>query len=328
MTRPFLRGASRGCILSSVLILFMGATAPGPVSPSPVPFSGDSFLRWGADGHEMAARAAVEALPREMPAFFRASEDALVWLNPEPDRWRGGEFPEMDERWRYDHYVDLENIPEGVLEASRDRWEFFENLLEAGVRNPKINIGFSHFIIFEFYQRMVNSFARWRTTENARVRLLLEARIVDDGGLLGHFVTDASQPHHTTIHFNGWNESRAPNPGGYTTDSDFHARFESRFVQAHVTYPDVRDRLTSPARSLAPDVREAVVAYIQASNVQVEELYRIDRDHGFDPRQPADPVSLDFAAERIAVGAEMLRDIWWTAWVESEAVAAARAGGR
>jgi hypothetical protein len=305
-----------------LLLPALAAAPPGPPGAGPWP------VPWGADGHEMAARAAVEALPQEMPAFFRASGDALVWLNPEPDRWREGEFREMDERWRYDHYVDLENIPEGVLERSRDRWEFFQNLLEAGVDNPKVAVGFSHFTILELYQRMVNSLARWRLADDPHVRRLLEARIVDDAGILGHFVTDASQPHHTTIHFNGWDESRVPNPGGFTTDRQFHARFESWFVRAHVTYPHVQGRVTAPARALGPDVRAEVVAYIQASNDQVEELYRIDRDHGFDPNRPADPVSLAFAAERIAVGATMLRDLWWTAWVESEGVAAARTGGR
>ncbi len=302
-----------------------------PVMAAAVPVggaSGPGGAPWGADGHEMAARAAVETLPLEMPAFFRASGDALVWLNPEPDRWREGEFREMDERWRYDHYVDLENIPEGVLERSRDRWEFFQNLLEEGVDNPKVAVGFSHFTILELYQRMVNSFARWRLADDPHVRRLLEARIVDDAGVLGHFVTDASQPHHTTIHFNGWDESRVPNPGGFTTDRQFHARFESWFVRAHVTYPDVQGRVTAPPRALGPDVRAEVVAYIQASNNQVEELYRIDRDHGFDPNRPADPVSLAFAADRIADGAAMLRDLWWTAWLASEAVAAARAPGR
>jgi hypothetical protein len=311
----------------AILLAFLTVSAPLQAAPDGFGAAVEEPVRWGVRGHEMAARAAVETLPREMPAFFRAAGDALVWLNPEPDRWREREFREMDERWRYDHYVDLENIPPGVLEASRDRWEFFENLLEAGVDNPKVTVGFSHFTILELYQRIVNSFARWRTTEDTYVRRLLEARIVDDAGILGHFVTDASQPHHTTIHFNGWDEGRVPNPGGYTTDSDFHARFESWFVAAHVSYEDVRSRVTVPPRSLADDVRDAVVTYIQASNHQVEELYRIDRDHGFHPDQPADPVSLAFAAERIAVGAEMLRDLWWTAWVASEAVAAGRSGG-
>lgn len=310
-------------VLLALLVLpsLLQATPDGPRISTEAP------VRWGADGHEMAARAAVETLPVEMPAFFRAAGDALIWLNPEPDRWREREFRELDERWRYDHYVDLENIPPGVLEASRDRWEFFENLLDAGVDNPKVVVGFSHFTILELYQRMVNGFARWRMTGDSSERRFLEARLVDDAGILGHFVTDASQPHHTTIHFNGWDEARVPNPEGYTTDSDFHARFESWFVAAHVSYEDVRSRATAPPRSFADDVRGAVVGYIQASNHQVEELYRIDRDHGFHPDQPAHPVSLAFAAERIAVGAEMLRDLWWTAWVASAAVAARRSEG-
>jgi hypothetical protein len=291
---------------------------PAEADPGSGTASGAEEVRWGAEGHRMAARAAVETLPLEMPAFFRAAEDALVWLNPEPDRWRGGPFRELDERWRYDHYVDLENIPAGVLEASRHRWEFFEKLLDAGVDNPKQSVGFAHFTILELHQRLVQGFVRWRGEADPHVRRLLEARIVDDAGILGHFVTDVSQPHHTTVHFNGWDESRAPNPEGFTTDRDVHARFESRFVRAHVRYDDVRARVTEPARSHQPDVRGAVVAYIQGSNDRVVELYRIERDHGFDPGLPPHPEARAFAADRLAAGAAMLRDLWWTAWVASE----------
>jgi hypothetical protein len=281
----------------------------------------EESLRWGADGHRMAARAAVQTLPAEIPAFFREAEDQLIWLNPEPDRWRDRDFREMDERYRYDHYIDLENIPGDILEESSDRWDFYARLLEAGLDNPQRDVGFLPFAILELQQRMVNGFARWRTTDDCEERRFLEERIVNDAGILGHFVSDGSQPHHTTIHFNGWDEEQVENPGGFTTDRGFHSRFESRFVRAHVSQEEVSPRVGTEARTLT-DVRTAVFAFVREINSHVYELYRIDRDHGFEPDAELDPVSHTFAADRIADGAEMLRDLWWSAWVESEAVAA------
>jgi hypothetical protein len=139
---------------------------------------------------------------------------------------------------------------------------------------------------------------------------------VNDAGILGHYVTDASQPHHATIHFNGWAAS-APNPEGFTLDRTFHARFESDFVTAHVRQADVSGRVGSAPRSLLGSIRPSVVDYIRASNAEVETLYRLDRDIGFDPTRPAAPETRDFAAERLAVGARMLADLWWSAWLES-----------
>jgi hypothetical protein len=276
--------------------------------------------RWGADGHRMAARAAVETLPEGVPAFFLRSMDQLIWLNPEPDRWRDRRYPEMDAFGNFDHYIDLENLPDPtLLEVATDRWDFFERLIEAGVEDPKTRVGFAPFTVVELYQRIEQAFARWRTENDPHVRRWLEARIVNDAGVMGHFVTDLAQPHHTTIHFNGWDEAQVPNPGGFATDPGTHARFESAFVQTHLAdgyHDEILPRVGREPRAF-DNVRQAVVDYVRTTNDHVVELYRIDRDHGFGPETPPDPVSVDFAASRIAAGAEMLRDLWWTAWMAS-----------
>ena len=271
---------------------------------------------WGFAGHEMAARAAVAMLPPEMPGFFRAAGEQLVYLNPEPDRWRVREQREMNQAFAYDHYIDLENVPDGVLDAP-DRFVYLRLLYEAGLERPERDAGFLPYRIAELYQRTVNGFRRWRAEQDDERRNWIEERIVNDAGVLGHFVTDASQPHHTTIHFNGW-DADTPNPEGYTRDNGFHARFERHFVEAHLTYADMAGHLSADALpSVAGAVREAVRRHILESHAEVETLYRLDRDVGFDPEKPAAPAARDFAAERLAAGARMLAVLWWSAWLES-----------
>jgi hypothetical protein len=271
--------------------------------------------RWGMEGHEMAARAAAAVLPSDMPAFFRAASDQLVYLNPEPDRWRSQSAPEMDNAFSYDHYVDLENVPDEALDAS-NRFAYLAALSEAGLERPERDGGFLPFRIVELYQRIVTEWRSWLAESDPVRRAWIEQRILNDAGILGHYVADGSQPHHTTIHFNGWSSS-APNPEEFTLDRTFHARFESDFVRAHVRQPEVSGRVTAPPRLIASPVRAAVTAYIRASNAEVETLYRLDRDFGFDPARPARSETRDFAAERLAVGARMLADLWWSAWLES-----------
>ena len=273
--------------------------------------------RWGGVGHEMAARTATAALPSTMPAFFRDAADQLVYLDPEPDRWRNFALREMDQAWTYDHYIDLENIPNGALDA-QDRFSFLKALYDAGLEKPERDGGFLPYRIIEIYQRVVTEWRMWRSEDDVQQKQWIEARILNDAGILGHYVTDASQPHHTTIHFNGWSAS-APNPEGYTNDRSFHGRFESGFVEAHVTQADVdrQARLGSPP-SVAGSARAAIWAYVEESHSYVAELYRLDRDIGFDPEAPMQAATRDFAARRLAAGADMLAELWWSAWIEGE----------
>ena len=276
---------------------------------------------WGFTGHQMAARAAVSLLPAVPPAgiptFFVEAGEQLVYLNPEPDRWRVRELEAMDQAFAYDHYIDLENVPQGALDAT-NRFEFLRMLYEAGVPRPERDVGFLPFRIVELHQRLVGQWRLWRAERDPVRRSWIEQRIVNDAGILGHYVTDASQPHHTTIHFNGW-ALGAPNPERFTSDPGFHARFERHFVEAHVTDDDVARFLRWQPSLSAGLVRETVLAHIVAAHDHVVTLYRLERDVGFDPERPPHPVAVEFAASRIAAGADMLAALWWFAWLESAA---------
>ena len=291
----------------ALVLVILGIT-PGAETRSPVP--------WGFVGHEFAARTAANTLPGDMPSFFRSATDRLVYLNPEPDRWRNFSQREMDQAFSYDHYIDLENVPAGALDAS-DRFTFLKALYDAGLEKPERDSGFLPFRIVELYQRLVAEWRLWAAEDDPTRKGWIADRILNDAGILGHYVTDASQPHHTTIHFNGWSPG-ALNPEGYTTDNTFHARFEGLFVEAHVTQRDV-DRLArrGTPRSVAGSARTAVMSYIAESHTYVDELYRLDRDIGFDPNASTNAATRDFAAGRLSAGADMLAVLWWSAWLEA-----------
>ena len=275
--------------------------------------------RWGEHGHTIAARAAVAALPDEMPAFFRDAAEQLVYLNPEPDRWRGGNARgadrAMDAAGAPEHFIDLELLPAarraGILQAP-DRFAFADSLRRIGERAQ--TVGVLPFTMLEYSQRLRVGFQAWRRARSAAQRAFIEARIINDAGILGHYVTDASNPAHTTIHFNGW---RGRNPKGYATDNRFHSRFESAFVQAHVRQNDLTPLIAREPRTF-PDLRSAILAHITESHALVERLYELDKAQpfGVDDRRPE---AKTFAAARLAAGAQMLRDLWWSAWVASAA---------
>jgi hypothetical protein len=279
----------------------------------------DATPRWGFGGHEMAAQAAVRVLPDVMPEFFLEADDQLVWLGPEPDRWKDRDRPAMDQAWTYDHYIDFENVPEEALDAP-DRFTFLAALYaepaDQRLERPERDAGFLLYRIVEVYERLVTAWSRWADAPaGSDERRWLEERIVNDAGILGHYVTDGSQPHHTTIHFNGW-DADTPNPEGYTNDRSFHSRFERFFVDSHVSQQDLDRRMSAAPAPLQDTPREAVLRYLRRTFEEVPTLYRLDRDVGFDPDGRPNEATRDFAAERLTAGAEMLATLWWEAWVE------------
>ncbi len=270
---------------------------------------------WGPHGHALSGRIAAMKLPIEMPRFFRRSVAQLSYLNPEPDRWKERAESDIDKAINsasFDHYIDLEYVPAGALSV-QTRYDFAAELVKSG--RKATDAGFVHFRIMELFQRVRMEFRLWRVEKNLLRRQWIEQRIINDAGLLGHFVSDASNPHHTTMHHNGW---VGANPKGYTTytrERGFHFRFEDEFVGARIKLADVLPLVAERPRVLT-STRAEIIAYIQQSHSKVEELYVLDKREPF-AASTTSPDHRKFAATRLAAGSEMLRDLWWTAWVTS-----------
>ena len=263
----------------------------------------------------MSSSPSHSALPSDMPAFFREAGNQLVYLDIEPDRWRSGNLTEMDQAWSYDHYIDLENIPDGALSAP-DRFVFLRALYDARLERPERDAGFLPFRIVELYQSVVTEWRMWRAETDpekrswdrgAHHRRRRPPRSLRDGRL-------AAPPHDDPLQRLVAGRS---GPEGVHRGPALPRPFERYFVEAHVTQPDVSQRVERRPRSVAGSARAAVLDYLRASHATVDALYRLDRDVGFDPDGPLRPEAHDFAADRLAAGASMLAVLWRSAWDES-----------
>jgi hypothetical protein len=63
------------------------------------------------------------------------------------------------------------------------------------------------------------------------------------------------------------------------------------------------------------DIFDSYVAYLRHSATMIDTVYAFDKAGGFEKSGTAE--SRDFTAERIAAGASELRDLIYTAWLES-----------
>ncbi|MBX9736320.1 MAG: hypothetical protein K2X32_05290, partial [Phycisphaerales bacterium] len=208
-------------------------------------------MAWDAVGHRAITWLALDGLDPTAPAFLRDRDKihSVGWQAAEPDRWRGVQSGFLIHENAMDHFIDIEDLEEfgltidtinplryrfvrdmavarathkdedkpaatGQFKAS-DRPPYNERLDTTG---QKEWAGFLPHAICEHHAKLISSFKTYRTLEKlndpARAPQLemAKANIMVQMGVLSHFVGDASQPLHTTKHFNGW---VGENPKGF-----------------------------------------------------------------------------------------------------------------
>lgn len=293
-------------------------------------------LAWGTKGHTMINRLAAASLPSRLPAFMRtaAAADELAFLGPEEDALKGSGRA-WDAQYDPGHYLDVldDGTIAGALKlgALPETQETYDTALRAS-GSDQYKTGYLPYAILDGWEQLRMDFAYWRVdayraTHDASAarrrraasdRAIEEQLILRDAGVWGHFVGDASQPLHVTVHFNGWGEY--PNPKGYSTSRDIHAFFESTFVNRYAQERAVAGLMAAPAprQSAALATQEealgAIESYLQATNATVTQLYSIDKAGGF---VRATPQAVTFCDARLAAGAAELRDLTAWAWDDS-----------
>jgi hypothetical protein len=269
-------------------------------------------------------------MPVETPRFFRQAVERLAYLGPEPDRWKArsqngaGDVSMLDRATAPDHFLDMEFVAGFTL--PRSRYDYARALLANGVVTGSVRLetpGFLPYQIAEMAQNLRRQWELWRAAptrtrvERERQRQI-EENILYLAGVMGHYVGDGANPHHTTWHYNGWVEAREPNPEGFTTERGIHQRVEIDFVDAAVAVGDVRPLVAAPRP--VGDFFDDSLRYLKASHALVRDLYRLDKRGAFRVAAETTAVNTEgkrFVAARLAAAAAMLRDIWVAAMKES-----------
>lgn len=276
---------------------------------------------WGPKGHTMIAVAAIASLPAGMPAFVD-DVATIGYLANEPDRWRGRDIAALNAANAPDHFLDLE--PVAFLAAlPRDRYRFIAalqqraaalraagHLRQAAALQPA-RVGFQPYATIEAYQRLVRAFQEYREAvalhRNTRP---MQAEALVAMGVLAHFVGDGAQPLHTTVNYNGW---VGANPEGFSTSRHLHAAFESEFVDRAIPASALKGKL-QPAVVVAHPFQD-YVSYLKATHDQVFPLYQLEKAGAF--AGDGTPAGRAFVIARLASGAQMLANLYYTAWVVS-----------
>jgi hypothetical protein len=303
---------------------------------------------WNETGHRLVNELAVASLPADFPAFARSVEasNRIAFLGGEADRWRN--TPELGLKHVNgpDHYIDLEELdlyglsPETLPPL---RYDFIAKLALARAAHPdkfppidpsrnldhtRELTGLLPWAIAEQYAKLKSEFSYLKAFETAggtpEEIANARANIIYTMGVMGHYVADATQPLHTTMHFNGW---AGPNPEHYTTNRTFHAWIDGGYI-AKTKIPDDFAAMTArlhPAqipelhgKPMEPgEMFETAVAFLQAQNKLVEPLYRMEKEHKLtgDPGEGME--GKPFIEGQLVKGGQMLGDIWYAAWKQA-----------
>jgi hypothetical protein len=261
-----------------------------------------------------------------LPDFVRsaAAVDEIAALGPELDRSKdAGRSHDLDRD--PGHYADIGDdgkiagvVDPGALPASR---EAYDTALR-GAGGDQYKMGFLPYAIVDGWEQVAKDFAIWRVDRVgeqraagasdrawfAADRALRETLTLRDIGVWSHYVGDASQPLHVSVHFNGW--GNFPNPNGYTTSTKTHAEFEGAFVRAHARLAAVTAHMRPLAQNGDP-IAQQVGAYLEASASHVVPLYELEKQGAF---QNGTAPAVEFVDARLADGAAELRDLIVEAW--------------
>jgi hypothetical protein len=291
-------------------------TILGPASPA---------LAWGSTGHRLIGQIAAASLPEEIPSFLRApgAVQDIGELAREPDRWRGS-GKTHDTTRDPAHFIDVDDggkvLGGPALDALPPTRTEYETALRA-VGADSQRAGYLPYAIIDGWQQLAKDFAYWRILKAAIPRehnpqrrawlegdlVRREAQTIADLGVWAHYVGDASQPMHVSVHYNGW--GAFPNPNGYTQER-VHVPFEGDYVHRNVTADQVRAAM-SPLAPCEAVIEVCAARYLETTATTVEPYFKLQKAGGF---SSADPRGQVFARERVAAGASALRDFVVSAW--------------
>jgi hypothetical protein len=281
---------------------------------------------WGASGHRMLSIVGIESLPAEVPPFLKTQQSlwSIGELGREPDRSRGaGES--HDSNLNPGHYINLGDsglvkdlVSIDPLPINR---KTYSALLEAKGLS-EYQLGYLPYSIVDGWQQIRKDFTYWRAdivgaraSQSAEERVwyeqdrqLREMLILRDIGYWSHFVADASQPMHVSVHYNGWGDF--PNPEGFTTAQTLHASFEGQYVATNIKHDDVVSAMPA-VRDFGCAIEDRTVTYLLESLGKVIPLYRLEKSGAF---ENGNTPGQKFVVYRLVAGAAEIRDMVLAAW--------------
>ena len=253
---------------------------------------------WWGDGHGILTRAAFQALPQDVPAFFHHGGEVAANVVFDADLFKNRMLARAKDAEGPEHYFDVE-----LLQGRRPpstRYAFLRMCAAEGL--DPAEVGLAPYAVAEWTERLMVAFAehrRWPRNAAIQSKCLVYA------GFVAHYAQDICQPLHVTIHYDG-----RVGADGASPHSGIHKRVDALVERLEFEPEDLARGLEiEPAGSLMPAILETV----DQSRALVDQVYRLEGELA----TAQAPQVRDFAWERARAAARFTAVLFLTAWEKS-----------
>ena len=264
-------------------------------------------IPWGFYAHKRVNRYAVFTLPEELVGFYKKHIDHLTDHAVDADKRR---YAIKEEAPR--HYIDIDHYGENPFQVMPRKWT---DAVEKFSEDTLLTYGIVPWHIQTVYNRLVKAF------EEKDIDYILK-----NSADLGHYVSDAHVPLHTTENYNGQ----------LTNQKGIHAFWESRLPEL---FADDYDYLVGTAEyqySVLDVAWQAVESsFIALDSVllfdkELSQEFEQDKQYSYEKRgsktikvKSADyslayHTKLDGMVERrLRLSISTIGNLWYSAWVDA-----------
>jgi hypothetical protein len=302
-------------------------------------------LAWDYEGHRAVNQLALASLPTNFPAFVRTAtaQERIAFLGGEADRWRNVQDLPLRHWNGPEHYIDIEELAVYGLKPELlpvFRYEFVARLAlirsqapdkfpAAGGNEDRTRdlVGLLPWAIAENYSKLKSGFSCLKAFQEdggtPEEIANAEANIVYVMGVMGHYVADASQPLHTTVHHHGW---VGENPHQYSTNRWIHSLIDGGYL-LKVGGVDLKKMqaglrtaqpVTLDGRPAKPEeMFQAGMKFILEQHKEVEPLYQREKAGKFSGEGEAGLEGRVFLQNQLMKSGQFLGDLWVSAWQQA-----------
>ena len=268
---------------------------------------GGAAWGWWSGGHGILTKAAVQALPDEVPAFFRAGEGMIAHCAYDPDISKNRGAPHVNNAEHPEHYLDLELLQGKPL--PKNRYEFTQLCNELGIKPDKV--GFVPYALAEWTERLAVAFAEHRKWPN---NTFIQSKCLVYAGFVAHYAQDMCQPLHLTIDFDGRKQ-----PDGSVLHKGIHEKVDALIENLELNPSDLaKDQMIQPL----DDLMAGIVEEFHAGYSLLDRVYELgDKPPSFQDKDwKRVPEVVDFATERAREATRFTAALYLTAWELSEKI--------
>ena len=268
---------------------------------------GNTCRAWWSGGHGILTRAAVEAVPDEIPEFFRSGGGMIAHCAFDPDVSKNRGTPAVASSEHSEHYIDLELLKGRAL--PKNRYEFTQLCAEIGIRPEKV--GLVPYAVAEWTERLAVAFAEHRKWPD---NLFIQNKCMVYAGFLAHYAQDMCQPLHLTVDYNGRRQ-----PDGTLLHKGIHEK-----VDALVEFLEMKPADLAEAQEIAPldNLMTDISKSVESGYALVDRVYDLadSLPNTRDKEWTSVPEVIEFARERARESVRFTACLYLTAWRISKTV--------